>query len=115
MKNFKRLDRLSKQILRELSCLARKELIDPRIQLISITKITLNRDLSYAKVYISLVSGNNSDKTECVALLNKLSSFLRWKLGKKIFIRSLPKLEFIYDNSLEKESDFLELLNLLVS
>jgi len=97
VKEFSRSERLSSQIHRELTGLVRHSLKDPRIGDPSILEVKVTRDLSVAKVYFSLLDGENSKEVQ--KALNNSAGFLHRELGKMLQIRIIPTLRFIYDDT----------------
>ena len=100
-REFSRNQRLGNQLLRTLSELLRFETKDPRIGNVSLTAVDLSRDLSIARVYLSLLDPNQDPGPTVEALANA-SGFLRSKLGKAIKVRHVPQLRFIHDDSAEQ-------------
>lgn len=99
-----KLDRVTSDIRLALSGLLR-EVKDPRVsKLLSIVKISVSGDMSYATVYISAIEG--SEKTaESVKILNKnAGGFLRGELGRHLKLRKVPELKFVADNSIENSA-----------
>ena len=69
--------------------------------MITVTKVNVTRDLSLARVYLSLfVPG---EKTDLIAVINKSKNEIRYKLGTQIRhqLRGVPDLEFFEDDSLD--------------
>ncbi|MBO5746975.1 MAG: 30S ribosome-binding factor RbfA [Clostridia bacterium] len=99
MPSFK-IGRVCADIQRELADLFR-EMKDPRVsKLLSIVKVDVSGDLSYATVYVSAIEGY--DKTvESVKGLKNAAGFLRRELGLRLKLRKTPELRFIADNSIE--------------
>ena len=97
-REFSRNQRLGNQVLRTLNELVRFETKDPRLKLISLTAVELSRDLSFARVYFSLLDPNG-DPAEVKEGLERASGFLRGKLGREIKIRHVPELRFSHDDS----------------
>ncbi len=100
MRTFQRTRRVGEQIRRVLAELIRDKIRDPRMRLISMTNIEVSRDLSYARIYVTFM-GDIKDRAECVIALNHAALFLRWELGREIHIRTVPRLEFRYDEVVE--------------
>ena len=95
-----RIERITEDIRRELSDIMR-ELKDPRIHgLISIVRVEVTNDLSYAKVYISSMEGLESAKT-AVAGFKSAAGFIRRELGGRMKIRHVPELLFQATDSIE--------------
>ncbi len=109
MPSFK-LGRVSADIQRELADLFR-ELKDPRVsKLLSIVKIDVSGDLSYATVYVSAIEG--FDKTvESVKGLKNAAGFLRRELGMRLKLRKTPELRFIADNSIEHSANISKIID----
>ncbi len=101
MASEKRIGRLQKQILRILSQKVLYELNDPRISsLVTLTKVNLKNDLSIAKVYFSVLGGE-SERNRAEHALRHARKHLRGELGRELVIRTLPDIEFHYDESIE--------------
>ena len=100
-REFTRGDRLGAQIQRELAALVRDEIHDSRLGMITIQEVRVARDLSYAKVYFTVL-GNELDAREVTRHLNEAAGYLRHLLGQRIIVRSVPELHFTYDESVER-------------
>jgi len=96
-KEFSRSQRVAEQIRRELADLLQFEVKDPRIGKVTLTEVEVTGDLAHAKVYF--VTQNDADAA--VAALGKASGFLRSQLSKRLLLRSVPQLHFVYDVSLD--------------
>jgi ribosome-binding factor A len=84
---------------RELAGLLHEELKDPRLGMISISGVEVSRDLAHARVYVSVLGGDET-VDETLKVLNKAAGFLRHQLGQRMRIRVIPQLRFFYDESL---------------
>ena len=100
--------RVGELIQRELATLLAREVKDPRLALISITAVDVSRDLSLAKVFYTIINTSADDENSEAFMqnsllvqqgLNKASGFLRYELGQRIQLRTIPKLEFLFDDS----------------
>jgi len=109
-KEFPRTRRVGEQIQRELAELIRDEIKDPRIGMVSVTAVIVSRDLSHAKVYVSVL-GNAEQTDASVSVLSNAAGFLRHKLGKILHIRVIPELRFYLDRSLEEGARMGALIN----
>lgn len=100
--------RITEDIRRELSDIIRS-LKDPRLTgIISIVRVEVSNDLSYAKVFVSSIGGNNEELSKG---LNSASGFIRHELAEKMHIRKTPELRFISDDSIEKSIHIAKLIN----
>lgn len=95
------LNRLTEDIKREISS-ALPEIKDKRIsgEIVSVSHIELTSDLSYCKVYISVL-GNERKTDEAVECLEKAAGFFVKRINSRIKMRKMPKLIFLPDNSQE--------------
>ncbi len=78
------------------------DLKDPRVdKMLSLTDLTLSKDLKYAKIYISFY-GSRETHVLIVEALNHASGFLRGLLARRVRLRTIPELRFILDESIER-------------
>ncbi|MBR5923106.1 MAG: 30S ribosome-binding factor RbfA [Clostridia bacterium] len=88
-----------------------REVKDPRVsKLISIVKLDISGDMSYAAVYVSAIEGEAATKESVKALNKSASGFLRRELGARMKLRKVPELRFVADNSIEKSSEILGII-----
>ncbi|MDP6535303.1 MAG: 30S ribosome-binding factor RbfA [Gammaproteobacteria bacterium] len=124
-----RVQRVADQIHRELAMLIQMEVSDPRIGMVSVTSVNVSRDLAHANVYVTvlntmtgsdvlndstLVAPGELDKLEIeenLKALRKASGYLRSMLAKRIELRSIPKLQFHYDESVERGQQLSNLID----
>ena len=100
-KEFSRNRRIAEQMRRNLSEIVRRELKDPRLQFLTITRVDLSGDLSHAKVFFSLLQPD-ADPEPAAAALDRAAGFVRSQLGRSMHIRQIPELHFIHDTSLSE-------------
>ncbi len=92
--------RLADMIQRELAQLLQEEIQDPRLELVTISGVRLNSDLSIAKVFYTCT--DDPVRLEEIAIsLGKAKGYLRILLGKRLNLRSTPELRFERDIFLE--------------
>ncbi|OQY39901.1 MAG: ribosome-binding factor A [Spirochaetaceae bacterium 4572_7] len=98
-----RIKRVESLIREEISKMIMKGVIKhPSVNnLISITNINVSGDLSHAKIFISSFESHGK-AMKAVAGLNRATGFIQGKLGKKLHMRTIPKLEFVFDDSIEQ-------------
>jgi ribosome-binding factor A len=99
-RDFKRTDRVGAELQRELAELVREEIKDTALGMVTIQEVRVVRDLSQAKVFFTTLGARFSHQ-ESAEHLNQVAGHLRWLLGQQMKIRSVPKLLFVYDVSLE--------------
>ncbi len=76
-----------------------REVNDPRLGSVTVSAVEVARDLAHAKVYVSCLKGN--DVAEIMEGLEHASGFLRSGLARRVKIRTMPQLRFIYDTSID--------------
>ena len=99
MANNIRIKRLNHAFMEEISVILMEEVKDESLKFVTITDCDITNDLSYAKVYFTVL--DKEKKKEVLDSLNKASSFIRGKLSEKIEMRHTPELRFLYDESIE--------------
>jgi len=101
-----RVDELLKQ---ELAGLIR-DMKDPRVGFTTVMDVRTSPDLRHARVYVSVL-GDEEDKQETVAVLQKARGYLRARLGRDITLKYLPELHFELDRTLEQAARIDALLD----
>ena len=91
--------RIESDIEKYIPLIIQRECHDELIKTITITSCKLSKDFSYCKVYFTSLSPLS--KKEIEKEVNEASSFIRGKLANLIDARSIPFLEFTYDESIE--------------
>lgn len=109
-----RQNRVSEDIKREIVAVMR-ELKDPRIQgMLTVVRVDVTTDLSYAKVYVSAMEGIETAKL-AVKGLTSASGYIRREVGGKLRLRKAPELKFIADDSVQHGMDIMRKLGSLTS
>ena len=108
--SFKRTDRISEEVKKELSSVIR-DLKDPRIPMMtSVVKVDVTNDLRYAKAYIS-VMGTDEEKKDAIKGLTAAAGFVRREIGSRIKLRCVPEFSFVIDTTIEYGAHINQLLN----
>ena len=94
-----KIERLESTFVKEISYILMKEVKDENIKFVTITDCEITNDLSYAKVYFTVL--DESRKSDTIKALNHAKSFIRGELSKVIEIRHTPELTFVFDESIE--------------
>lgn len=92
-----KIERINHMIMEEVSKILMLEVKDERFKFVTVTDCDTSNDLSYCKVYVTVLEQEKRDET--LKALNNASSFIRGELAKRIEIRHIPELKFIYDES----------------
>ena len=100
--------RIGAQLLEELSRLLREEVTDPRIRLVTLTRIDVSPDLRNALVYVMVMPPEKRE--DSLAGLSRAVPFLRKSLARHAGLRFTPRLKFVYDDAFESGQRVEELL-----
>jgi ribosome-binding factor A len=109
MMDFKRASRVSDLIKVEISDILLKRVRDPRIGPITITGVKLTDDLRLARIFF-VEMGKDTCRDEVRTGLQKATGFLKRELGKRLKLRYIPEIVFIYDESFAYGSRIEKLL-----
>lgn len=106
-----RIDRVSEDIKREIIAVIR-ELKDPRVmdKLLTVVRVEVSSDASFAKVYISAMEGLDTART-AVKGLESATGYIRKEVGKRLRLRKTPELKFIADNSIEHGMNITKIMD----
>ncbi|HET7322235.1 MAG TPA: 30S ribosome-binding factor RbfA [Longimicrobiaceae bacterium] len=108
MPRFKRTDRINELFREEISLLVRNEVRDPRVGVVTVTAVETSPELDHAKVYVTVL-GDEEERDEALAGLQSAAPFMRAQLGKRLRMRRIPELHFVYDR-VEEEATRIERL-----
>ena len=109
-----RTDRVDELLRQEIGQILARELADPRIGFATITDVETAPDLRHAKVWVSVIGGK-TDRTETLRALQASMGFVRHELGKRLRIKRIPALHIQLDDSAERGTRVLHLLQELES
>jgi len=109
----RRTERINALLREQLSELVQRGVKDPRVTgLVSITAVEVTKDLSQAKVHVS-VYGTPEERAIVLAGLTSAASFFRRELRQRLDLRWIPDLVFVADTSIERGARVLELMRQL--
>ncbi len=83
---------------------------DPRLQLVTVTLVNIDRELEYANVFVSTV-GDDERKREVMQVLNRAKGFIRRELSRRVQLRRAPDVIFHWDPSPEKAEHISSILD----
>lgn len=104
-----RKERLQSLILQEISEMLLREIKDPRLETVSITEVDLSCDLKSAKIYF-FISGDENRRTDAKRGFDSARGFIRRELLKRLNIRRVPDMMFLFDTSFDNASNINRLL-----
>jgi ribosome-binding factor A len=102
MSQGSRPERVGEQIRQEISGMLAREVHDPGIGFVTLTRVKVSPDLQVARVYYSLI-GEERLKRDTQRALERATPFLRHQLASRIRLRRVPELHFQFDESVEKQ------------
>ncbi|MBR0061107.1 MAG: 30S ribosome-binding factor RbfA [Selenomonadaceae bacterium] len=104
-----RIEKLQELIKQEMSKMLLKELKDPRIGFVTVTDVEMTGDLREAKIYVSVMGGEEQVKSSLEGL-NSALGFIRREIGHRIRLRFTPEISFALDTSLDYGDHIQKLL-----
>ena len=94
-----RRERTAEQIHMILSDLLNREVSDPRLQDLTVTRVEVDRELQVADIYLNAL-GDESREVDVRKALDKAGGFLRYELAQRMSVRTVPELRFHWDPTL---------------
>ena len=108
-REFNRSERVAGSLRRELARLIQTDMKDPEVGFVSLSDVEVSRDISHAKVYITVFEPEKAASS--LKALQRAAGYLRMRLGKEMRIRSVPELHFVHDASVETGQHMDELID----
>lgn len=110
MSQGSRPDRVADQIRSELGLLLTREVHDPGIGFMTVTRVQVSADLQQARVFYTVL-GDEKARRNCERALGRATPFLRRQIGARLRVRRVPELTFLYDESIAGQDRIEQLLN----
>ncbi|MFB3090035.1 MAG: 30S ribosome-binding factor RbfA [Gammaproteobacteria bacterium] len=122
-REFSRSQRVGDHIQIELASIIQTPVRDAGLALVTISAVKLSTDLAYAKIFVTCLGMDHpesdkddaSDRAEVLAMLNDHAAQFRHQLSKILTTRTVPKLQFMFDDSLEQANRLTSLIDSLHS
>ena len=114
MSQGSRPDRVADQIRGELALLLAREVHDPGIGFVTLTRVQVTPDLQQARVFYTAL-GDEKTRRNSDRALERAIPFLRRQIGSRLRLKRVPELKFIYDESIAGQDRIEQLLNELRS
>lgn len=99
-RDFPRSERVAESLRQELSELVRDAVRDPRLGPVTVTAVEVTRDLSQARVLVAFL-GAEDRLEERLAILNGAAPHLHHQLVRRLRMKKVPQLRFVYDRMLD--------------
>jgi ribosome-binding factor A len=101
--------RIDHELQRELARLISRELSDPRLGFVTVTRVEITQDLNTAKVFVSII-GDRHVAGQSMEALESAKKFLRGELGRAVKLRHTPELVFVEDRTTERAIELSKVL-----
>jgi len=102
MSQGSRPERVGEEIRQEISVLLAREVHDPGLGFVTVTRVKVSPDLQQARVYYTII-GDERAKKDTERALQRATPFLRRQIGSRIRLRRVPELSFEFDRSVEHQ------------
>ncbi|AEF99716.1 30S ribosome-binding factor RbfA [Methylomonas methanica] len=110
-KEFGRSQRVASQMQKELALILQRDVHDRRVGFVTVNEVVLSKDLAVAKIYITVLNADEAGKLANVKALNEISPFIRHELAKRMRLRHISELHFLYDHSFDTGMRVSQLLH----
>jgi ribosome-binding factor A len=110
MSQGSRPDRVADQIRSEIASLLTRDVRDPGVGFVTLTRVTVTPDLQHARVRFTSL-GDEKARVATARALERAAPFLRRQLGARLRLRRVPELQFIYDESIAGQDRLEQLLS----
>lgn len=111
MTSNNRVDRLNSQLKKNIYEILSQRVKNPNLtEMFSVTEVSCDRDLTLAKVYISVFSGDSVRAQKTFEAIKQSAGFVRSSLLKSMHIHAVPQLVFELDNRMENQDKISKIL-----
>lgn len=101
-RGYDRAQRVGDLVCRTLATMLVEDMLDARFKLVTVINAAVSKDLSYAKIYVSVLSEDEKQIVDIVRALNASAKKMRYNLAKAVELRIVPELRFVYDDTTAK-------------
>jgi len=102
--------RVSQRIQQEISVMFERDVSDPRLTSVNVTRVEVSGDLRYAKIFVAPITGDEDATREMMDTLDRASGFFRQRIAASLDLRVAPEIRFRLDRAIEKGERFLRVL-----
>jgi len=102
-------ERVGEAIRQELSVILQRDVHDPGIGFVTLTRVKVSPDLQVVRVYYTVI-GDDKTRKETAKALTRATPFLRRQIGGRVNLRRVPELHFQYDEDIEKQDRIEKIL-----
>jgi len=111
--NDRRLARLAAQIKQRLATVLQRDIADPKLGLVTISRVELDKEFTQCKAYWSVIAANGKEEAARRAsaeVLERATGFCQREVGAVLNTRSVPQLRFVFDEGVGGSARMQELL-----
>ena len=102
-------ERVGEAIRQELSVILQRDVHDPGIGFVTLTRVKVSPDLQVVRVFYTVI-GDEKTRKETAKALTRATPFLRHQIGDRVRLRRVPELHFQYDEDIEKQDRIEKIL-----
>jgi ribosome-binding factor A len=95
-----RAKRVGQLLKEEVSRLILREIKDPHLGFVTITRVKVSPDLQNATIYVSVLGGE-SERTKSLKILTQATGFFKRHIGKNLHLKHIPHITFLFDPAIE--------------
>ena len=95
-----RVKRVEQEMAKELAVILDREIKDPRVGMVTVSRVHVTKDLRVADVYVSRLGDDAKADAECIQALEHAAGFVRRLVGERMALKFLPDLKFHLDTSI---------------
>lgn len=103
-------ERVADQIRAEVTTMIARELHDPGVGFVTVTRVQVSPDLQHARVYYTSL-GDATARKNTARALERASGFMRRQIGQRLRLRRAPEVHFEFDESIGHQDRVAQLLN----
>ena len=105
-----RAERVSERIRQEISIVFEREISDPRLANVNVTRVEVSGDLRVAKVFVTPANGSETDTDEMMNALAHATGYFRRRIAQSLDLKFAPEIRFLLDRTIQKGEHFLHVL-----
>ena len=106
-----RAERVSQQIQQQVSIMFTRQVSDPRLAGVNVTRVEVTGDLRIAKIFVAPIKDDKEATEEMMDALENATGFFRREIAGNLDLRFAPEIRFLLDRAIEKGEHFLQVLS----
>jgi ribosome-binding factor A len=107
---YDRAERVADAVYQLVAEVMQRDLADPRLSGVSVTRVRMTKDLRTARIYYHLAAASQERKEAARRGMTSAGSFLRRRIAEEITLKAAPEVVFFYDDAVDVEERVDELL-----